>query len=362
MKDLELVLEIAQKANDCVLLKSYHGVGKSDRLKDFGKLQNAEVVTLHLATQEVADLIGIPETVITEDGERITIWTKPSWLYRLEKACKEDREAILLLDELNRAPKDVLAACLSLVLDKRIHEHDLPRNKYDTFVVAAINPSDDGEYHTNELDPALLDRFIGPITLKADAQEWCAWARENKVEPVVIKFIASNPKYIHTGETSPRAWTRLSRLLKFLSKDSPVLFTVIKGCVGSSVGAEFRNFYINHEDMVSVKDIADIVKTAYDKNLSPEENLDITSPLINDLLMNQPPPVIHNLIEEVYTISKNKGNYLLINHLCYGIDLEFSTTFIKNLKTTKHAEFNLWADDPISVPVFARIVQKQKII
>lgn len=367
MKNLELLLEVAQCSNQCVLLEALHGVGKSDRLTAFGKNQNAEVVTLHLATQEVGDLIGIPETIVNEEGEHLTIWTKPSWLYRLEKACKEGRESILLLDELNRAPTDVLAACLSLVLDKKIHEHSLPSNKYETFVVAAINPAS-GAYHTNELDPALLDRFIGPIELKADAEEWLSWARLNGIAPVIIKFIASHPKYIHTVPidgtkgTSPRAFTKLNKSLPFVTKESPILFQLFKGYLGSAVGAEFRNFYLNHEDMVSIKDIADIIKSTFDKDLSPQEHLDLTRPLISDLLDNQTMPVLHNLVEEVYEACKKKSNYLLLNHLCYGINIEVSTAFIKNLKSVNNADFNVWVEDPASLGVFARVVKKTKII
>ena len=263
---------------------------------------------------------------------------------------------------MNRAATDVLAASLSLVLDKKIHEHSLPKNKYETFVCAAINPT--GDYHTNEMDPALLDRFIGPIEIKADAEEWIEWAREAGVHPVVIKFIAKNPKYIHTTPadgtkgTSPRSWTKVSQLLDFMDKDHPALFAILKGRLGQAIGAEFRNFYKNHSDMISIKDVNNIVKKTYDKNKSPADNLDLTRPLINKLLADQEMPVVNNLVEEVYTLCKEKQNYILLNHVCYGANIEVATAFIKNLKAKDIASFNKWATDTGSKTVFARIVKK----
>lgn len=395
MKHLEELLDIAQKSNDCVLLEAVHGVGKSERLEAFGYNQNAEVVVLHLATQEVGDLIGIPtiikvpngmkEIVLTnadgiavlddndkiqmvevEDFKEITIWSKPSWLHRLDEANRQGRECVILLDEMNRAATDVLAASLSLVLDKKLHEHKLPKGKYDTFVCAAINPT--GDYHTNEMDPALLDRFIGPIEIKADAEEWCEWARGSGVSPVVIKFIAKNPKYIHftpkdgTKGTSPRSWTKVSKILENLDKEHPALFSILRGRLGKAIAAEFLNFYRNHNDMISVKDVSDIVKKQYDKGLSAQENLDKTRPLINKLLGDQEMPVVNNLVEEVYDMCLKKSNFLLLNHLCYGADIEVTTAFVKNLKAKDLSSFNKWATDSGSKGVFARIVKKVNIV
>lgn len=364
MKHFETVLQIAWLANDTVLAEGVHGIGKSERVEAWARMMGMHFEPLFLSQQEVGELIGIPHNV-ERDGKEIMEWSVPAWLQRMYEAHKEGKDCVLFLDELNRADTDVLQASLQLVLAKQLHEHKLPEGKQQTFIVAAVNPTDD--YQTNELDPALLDRFI-TVELKPDAEEWLAWGRRNGINPIVLKYIASNPMYIHeTPEdgskgTSPRAWTKVSRLLDFLDRDNPALYTILKGRLGAGIGAEFRNFYLNHEDIISISDIGEVVKSNYDKSLTPQENLENTRPIINNLLERQEIPVVHNLVHEIYGICKKKGNYLLLNHICYAVNIEVCTDFIKTLKIEDNNSLNKWADDVGSKGVFARIISKTKIM
>lgn len=282
---------------------------------------------------------------------------------------KNTRECVIFLDEYNRATTDVLASAMSLVLDKKIHEHRLPVGEKTTMVIAAINPT--GDYHTNELDEANLDRFVGPIEIKPDAEEWLGWARKAGVNNVILKYIAKNPKMIHftpedsTHGTSPRAWSKVSVLLENLGtmgKDNPALYTLLRGRLGRAVGTEFLNFYKNHSDMVSVKDIKDIVKVSVKKGNTNLENLEASSAAIVKILDNQEQPVINNLVEEVYALSLEKNNWILLNHLCYGCPIEVATSFITNIKKTDSKNFNTWVKESTSKEVFARIVKKIKLV
>ncbi len=150
---LEILLETARRANENVLIEGVHGIGKSLRVKEYAKKNNLHLEILYLSHQEVGDLIGIPTI-----SNNTTIWTKPSWLTRMEEANKKGQGCILFLDELNRAQRDVRQIALQITLEKRLHDHILPSiDEIETLVIAAINPEDDKkiDYQVDELDAAL---------------------------------------------------------------------------------------------------------------------------------------------------------------------------------------------------------------
>ena len=115
--------------------------------------------------------------------------------------------------------------------------------------------------------------------------------------------------------------------------------------------------------MVGPGDVAKIVKTHYNKQKNPEENLTITQPYINDLLHTQEIPVVTNLIHEIHKMCLEKENYLLLNHICYGANIEVATAFIKGLKKEDKQTFNKWVkNDATSQHVFGKILDTSKVI
>jgi len=379
MNHLEEVFNVCQASNDCVYIEGVHGIGKSQRAERWALDAGVHNETLFLSQMEVGDLIGIPYNTKNEEvsldkyetkSEEIMYWSTPSWLKRMYDANKAGKACSLFLDEINRAQSDVLQAALQLVLDKQIHEHQLPTyNGVETMIIAAGNPT--GDYQTNEMDDALIDRFVGPIEIKPDAEEWLIWARKSGVNNVILKYIAKNPKMIHFSPedsshgTSPRAWAKVSTLLDNLGnsgKDNPALYTLLRGRLGRAVGTEFLNFYKNHSDMIGVDDITRAVKSVVKKTNTNAQNLDASYGLIAKLLDNQEQPVINNLVEEVYALSLEKGKWTLLNHLCYGCPIEVATAFITNIKKTDSKNFNTWVKEPTSKEVFARIVKKIKLV
>ena len=276
---LEKLYEVAHKTDVSVIIEGPHGIGKSDSVKQFAKRHGAHLETLFLSHQEVADLIGIPH-LTEEDGKPVTKWSKPIWLKRLEDAAKEGKKTILFLDELNRAPTDVRQSALQLVLEKEIHEHKLPKTKigdeeYECFIVAAINPSDDGSYQVDELDPALFDRFLYYV-LTVDPDRWLEWARKNDVHRVIIKFISEHKDRLHRPSENdkiyptPRSWFKLSSLLKEYEEtfgdegDDATLMALVSGKIGPSIAAQFVNYYKSNS-IVTTEDVIKEAEKLYKK-------------------------------------------------------------------------------------------------
>ena len=244
------IYKVAKQAGEPVLIIGKHGIGKSQSVAEFAKENGYHYQPLFLSHQEVADLIGIP---VEKDGK--TIWTKPVWLTKMEEAAANGKDCVLFLDELNRAQLDVRQVALQLVLDGEIHQHKLPSN---TFIVAAINPTDDdsNDYQVEELDAALLDRFL-VVELEPDAKEWINYAIEKGLHPLVIKFISKFPEYLYkedknSGMTATnRSWEKVSRLLESFEKTDfedqelkeTILVDIINGKVGPIPGHKFIEFY-----------------------------------------------------------------------------------------------------------------------
>ena len=270
--------KVACDTSVSVIVEGDHGIGKSDSVYSFAKDNDFHVESLFLSHQEVADLIGIPtlEAAENDDGIPLTTWSKPVWLYRMEQAAKAGKRTILFLDELNRAQAEVRQAALQLVLDKQIHEHHLPETivngvPFECFVVAAVNPSD-GYYQVDELDPALLDRFLH-FKLTVNADSWIEWATDNKVHKTIIAYISNSKDKLYVRDENapifptPRSWTKLSELLKSYENkeidNQALLHNLITGKIGYTVGAQFMTYYKENSVIISVDDIAKITKKHY---------------------------------------------------------------------------------------------------
>ena len=252
------IFALAQASEDSVHMVGLHGIGKSKVVEQYCKEKDIHLEILMLSQNEVADLIGMP---VEKDG--ITYWSKPVWLHRMEEASKAGKKCTLFLDELARAPLEVRQSALQLVLDHRIHEHHLPKDEMglDSLVIGADNPSD--EYQTDELDPALLDRFM-TYKVETDVRGWLKWARANNIESVITDFLADFPEKLHwmaedqsndKGST-PRAWAKLSSIMKNIKMvpDNQHL-SVIESKVGQTVGSSFFQFYVDYAKVMKVDDV-----------------------------------------------------------------------------------------------------------
>jgi len=273
---LENLYKVACDTSVSVIVEGDHGIGKSESVYAFAKKNNFHVEPLFLSHQEVADLIGIPTLERDENGQPLTTWSKPIWLHRMEEAAARGQRTILFLDELNRAQTEVRQAALQLVLDKMIHEHKLPDTvvngvAFQAFVVAAVNPAD-GFYQVDELDPALMDRFLH-FKLTVNADSWLDWASENGVHKTIISYIANSKDKLYVRDENaaifptPRSWTKLSELLlSYEDKNidnQALMHNLITGKIGYTVGAQFMTYYKENSVIVSVEDIEKITKKAW---------------------------------------------------------------------------------------------------
>lgn len=339
------VLKVAFMAEDAVLLEGPHGIGKSQIVEQFSNDNKMHMFPLFLSTQETGDLIGIPNDTVIE-GEVVTTWSKPTWLKEMELMAAKGIHCVLFLDELNRAPLDVRQSALQLVLEGKIHEHQLPVvNGVKTLVVSAINPADD--YQVQELDPALLDRFLC-LTLKADSVEWLEWARNNNVIQAVRDFVAEFPDRLHytpnegKGPT-PRAWAKLSALLqnaKDLNVAKNVLFDIIVGRLGNEVGAQFYGYYENYTEVIKADDIEDYIVSIDDESTHIEKLGEMTKEQFHSVEAIRKHEICNELAER--HIGNETGKIALV--YIYSLEMEIKIAFLKGFRDANPEKYAALAE------------------
>ncbi len=385
---LENLYAVACDTSVSVIVEGDHGIGKSDSVYSFAKANNFHVEPLFLSHQEVADLIGIPTLEKSEDGFPLTTWSKPIWLHRMEEAAKRGQRTILFLDELNRAQTEVRQAALQLVLDKMIHEHHLPETvvngvSFQSFVVAAVNPSD-GFYQVDELDPALLDRFLH-FKLTVNADSWIEWATNNGVHKTIISYISNSRDKLYVRDENaaifptPRSWTKLSELLKSYEDknidNQALMHNLITGKIGYTVGAQFMTYYKENSVLISVEDIAKITKKAYPAAAKKHgeatlEACDAVAVKIRKEIDKLEIPLLKelssNLVKEYLDDSgkvKFKDAMPLICYL-HALPIEQLAAVIKELQVdsedTNSKKYDNLAEIAPSKDIFRRIVRKVK--
>lgn len=360
------ILSFACKNDDSVLMSSKHGIGKSSIGLQFTQEQKYHFEPLFLSHQEVGDLIGIPEKKLI-DGENVTYWTKPEWLKRIEMAAERGVKSVLLLDELNRAEHDVLQVALQLVLDGQIHDHSLPKGALKTFIISAINPSD--QYQTAELDPALLDRFL-KLDIVVDVPTWLIWANNNNINIIVCNFIEQNPEFLHwTPEeqeadsdfdgcgTSPRSWAKVSGYIDmYIRGELPeeYLFNILKGKIGTHVGHVFYSYVLSKgqicaDDIINLIDKlkkykADDIKYSHGVKEFCEDVDGIQKNLIANHLLNK-------------TINGLDYKYILI--YLYSLEMEYVVPILKTIKEDYPDVYSMLAlsDKDNDKELFKRIVK-----
>lgn len=187
-----------------ILLLSPPGVGKSDTVADAASEAGMECRSL-LGTQIAPeDVSGIPHIV----GER-SVFCPPRVLL------PENPEPFcLFLDELPSCTPDVQKAFYSLLLERRLGEHGLPRG---TWVVAAGNRVQDRAL-VRTMSSALINRVI-ILQVRVDLREWFVWAKARGIRKEILSFLAFRPTALMRAVpepvpfSSPRAWASLSRAL-----------------------------------------------------------------------------------------------------------------------------------------------------
>ena len=225
--------EAASMLNSCInkrrpmIIWGDFGVGKSDVARQVAASRGMKLYDVRGSLIDAVDLRGCP---YVDNG--VTRWGVPSFLPQV------DEPALVLLDEMNRAPMMVQNALLSLVLDRRIGEYVLP----DSVAVAACcNMDGAGVSRSPE---ALDNRFIH-CQMVVDVYDWSKWAMSNGIHPAVVAYNRFRTEHLHQvvkgqkANATPRSWSFVSDMVH---EGGPCRDKLIAGAIGKPIADEFLAF------------------------------------------------------------------------------------------------------------------------
>lgn len=245
------------KASLCHLIKRQRpaflwgppGAGKSDIVAEVAKDLGMELRDVRLNLLDPVDLKGFPVVRGTGKAQQMS-FVPPDFLPTKGKG-------ILLLDEMNSAPRAVQAASYQLILDRKIGDYELPPG---WSVVAAGNRAGDRAV-VNDMPSALANRLVH-IDFEVDVDDWYTWATAHGVSDLTRAFIKFRPALLHAFDPAtnqrafptPRSWVFVDDIVQSgLNHDTE--FELIKGAVGEGAAAEYLSFVRMAKDLPSPDEI-----------------------------------------------------------------------------------------------------------
>jgi hypothetical protein len=186
----ELLL-LAIKNRKPVLAVSAPGVGKSDIVAQSAKESGAELIISHPVVSDPTDYKGLP-FVIEGHAEFLPFG-------ELREITETKRETVFFLDDLGQAPVSVQAACMQLLLARRINGHKVS----DTVTfIAATNRRQDKAGVQGILEP-VKSRFSAIVNLEPDLDDWVKWALDTGMPVELIAHERYRPEFISMTNWKP---------------------------------------------------------------------------------------------------------------------------------------------------------------
>lgn len=267
-KALKMVIGTGKRQAIIPFIVGKPGIGKSHIVAQVAKELGMDLIDIRLSQHDSTDLKGIPHV---DETSRRSYWAAPDFLPFANNPKFKDKKGILFLDEINRAPADVIQSCFELIYDMRIGENYIADGWY---IIAAGNLGAEDGCDVNEFDSAMNGRLV-KLTLDENINEWVEWANQFSVRPEIIGFLKANTKYFYCENdksrnewVTPRHWAKFSKLID----DNTDMYSIkeITALLGKSIvgpAAAVFNAYltelesVNGEDIIKrYKEIAPVVK------------------------------------------------------------------------------------------------------
>lgn len=246
------VLPILFRNNVVPYLHGSQGVGKTAVVKQVASQLGYNFVHLHLATQEVGDLVGL----LSRNSDGTVAHCRPSWF-------PTEGKGIIFLDEFNRAQPEVLQCMFSFITEKKIHSHTLPEG----WVIAVAGNYDSNKFTvTSTSDAALLSRFCH-IDFKPTVAEFVSYAKNERSAYSVANFISESSGALEVSdkegssllkkivEPDRRAWLDFIAPLENEEGLGDSRFEVYAGLIGEEASAAFLSWKKVQHEKLSLEEI-----------------------------------------------------------------------------------------------------------
>lgn len=235
-----------------VLIKGAPGIGKSDVVDQTAVAVDYDLIISHPVVSDPTDFKGLPFAV---NG-------KADFLPfgDLEKILQgvPQKPVIFFLDDLGQASTAVQAACMQLILARRINGHKVDDKV--TFV-AATNRREDKAGVAGLLEP-VKSRFHTIVELTVDTEDWVRWALTHNQPTELIRFIQFRPellnKFVATRDIQntpcPRTVAAVGRMLSAGIPEA-LRFEAFSGAAGEAFASEFCAFLDVYSKLPTINQI-----------------------------------------------------------------------------------------------------------
>lgn len=236
-QDLAKTLETLIPQRLPVLIKGAPGIGKTDIIKQVCAKIDADLLIGHPVVDNPTDYKGLPCFV---DGEARFL---P--IGNLKQLLTAKRLTVFFIDDLGQASPVVQAACMQLILERRINEHAISEH---VVFIAATNRKEDRAGVSGILEP-VKSRFVTIIELEPHRDDWCRWALEHGMPNELIAFIHFKPGLLFSFEPTaditntpcPRTVAHAGHLYN-LNLPPSIRYETISGAAGEGFAAEFEGY------------------------------------------------------------------------------------------------------------------------
>ena len=238
-------------------LMSSPGMGKSAIARQLADEANLQLIDHRMSGANREDQNGFP---MPADGRIKMLIQEGIFPLESDRLPAGKDGWLLFLDELNQAPKDVLASCYKLLLDRMVGQESLHPN---VSIMIAGNKMTDGAIAGN-MGNALKSRVI-TLNLRVSAEEWLDnVAVPNKYDIRIIAYINHKMDALHRFDPNstddsfpcPRTWEFVNRLIRN-EPDLSGMIELLAGTIGEKAAIEFVTYSSVWSNLISYKEIVD---------------------------------------------------------------------------------------------------------
>lgn len=189
---IKLVSAVGERLT--VLVQGEMGIGKSSILKTLAESHPDHIPCyIDITTKDVGDFL-VPQ-IRTIDGTPVC-----SFIPNEEFGFHLNKPLIVMLDEVGKASKAVMNACLRLMLERKLGTHTLPEG---SIVFATTNLTSEGI--GDNIPPHARNRLCVVKMRKPTAEQWrWDYAQNAGIDPVVIATAIEYPSMMASFEDYER--------------------------------------------------------------------------------------------------------------------------------------------------------------
>ena len=179
-------------------------------LKKQFNIADQQIIEFNPSLRDPVDVLGIP---FKHESGTHNVWLPPEEFYNLREGVGY---CALIIEELTDAPMSMQNPMCRIILDRWAGSVKLSDK---LFIIATGNRVED-KSGASRMSTKLGNR-LRCLPFDENLDDWIVWARENKIDEVLIKFLQFQPKLLSdfdpTRKTNPtpRSWASVSLIPEF---------------------------------------------------------------------------------------------------------------------------------------------------